>query len=153
MKSLFIIILLLPILLFADKQHQCLSLNIYFEARSSSFADQIAVADVTLNRVKSPRFPNTICTVVRQGQYYKGQPIKHRCQFSWYCDGESDKPLNKQAWYEAQSLALLMMYTQKYRGITEGALFYHADYVKPYWTSSMQYIGTIGRHKFYKEPK
>ena len=78
-------------------QATCLAENVYFESRNQGTAGWSAVISVTLNRVKDKRFPNTICEVVKQGPtreswkkngtYY---PIKHKCQFSWYCDGDKD---------------------------------------------------------------
>ena len=65
----------------------CLARNIYFESRNQPLAGRLAVGQVTMNRVDSPRFPNTVCDVVMQG----GERL-HRCQFSWYCDGEVDFP-------------------------------------------------------------
>ena len=66
----------------------CMALNIYYEARGSSMADQVAVSDVVLNRVRDTRYPNTVCEVVKQGhQDSRGNMIRNRCQFSWYCDG------------------------------------------------------------------
>ena len=79
----------------------CLAQNIYFESRDQSTIGQIAVAEVTLNRVADPRWPNDVCSVVKQGPTYKWKktyPIKHRCEFSWYCYGKSDAPKNKRAW-------------------------------------------------------
>ena len=71
-----------------EKQHECLAKNIYFEARNEPFVGQFAVALVTLNRVHDSAFPNTICEVVYEGIHTaSGFPKKHRCQFSWYCDG------------------------------------------------------------------
>ena len=82
----------------------CLALNVYHEAKNQPFEGQVAVAQVVLNRVKDERFPNTICEVVEQGPVYESWktrndptlepvywPEKNRCQFSWYCDGKSDK--------------------------------------------------------------
>ena len=66
----------------------CLALNIYFEARNQPTSGQIAVAEVTLNRVASRNYPNTVCGVVKQSN-------KNGCAFSWYCDGKSDKPYEK----------------------------------------------------------
>ena len=92
---------------YLDKQAVCLANNMYHEARSQGLAGQLAVSLVVLNRVKDKRYPNTICEVVHQGpvreswktkgkdvadserNYY---PIRHRCQFSWYCDGKDDTP-------------------------------------------------------------
>jgi spore germination cell wall hydrolase CwlJ-like protein len=141
-------------ILYAQDSHPqewCLAQNIYYEARSSSFADQVAVADVVLNRVQSQRYPNTICSVVQQGPVRNGLPVRDKCQFSWYCDGKSDYPTNKDAWANAQYIAYQMMHNDQYRGITEGATHYHADYVKPRWASKIQHIGQIGAHIYYRE--
>lgn len=78
------------------EQLTCLSLNMWFEGRNKSSADRLATAHTVLNRVSDSRWPNTICGVIYQGRY-KTDPetkasilIKHKCQFSWYCDGKSD---------------------------------------------------------------
>jgi len=129
----------------------CLAQNIYYEARGSNLADQAAVADVVLNRVQDTRYPNTICEVVKQGQQYaNGQMIRNRCQFSWYCDGKSDYPRDKEAWTKAQQTAYMMIYYQDYRGIAEGATHYHANYVDPEWARDLQLVGRIGVHIFYR---
>lgn len=129
----------------------CLAQNIYYEARGSNLADQAAVADVVLNRVKDTRYPNTICKVVKQGrQYASGQMIRNQCQFSWYCDGKSDYPRDKESWSKAQQTAYMMIYYEDYRGISEGATHYHADYVAPSWARDMQLVGRIGVHIFYR---
>ena len=134
-----------------EPQAWCLAQNIYYEARGSLFADQVAVADVVLNRVKDTRYPNTICEVVHQGrQYASGQMIRNQCQFSWYCDGKSDYPRDKEAWAKAQQIAYMMLYYQEHRGLTEGATHYHADYVAPSWARDLQLVGQIGVHIFYR---
>ena len=129
----------------------CMAQNIYYEARGSNRADRIAVADVVLNRVQDTRYPNTICEVVRQGkQYADGRMIRNKCQFSWYCDGKSDWPRDMDAWVDAQMIAYNMIEYAQGRGLTEGATHYHADYVKPNWARSLQLIGSIGVHIFYR---
>ena len=134
-----------------EPQAWCLAQNIYYEARGSSLADQAAVADVVLNRVSDNRYPNTICEVVQQGkQHANGQMKRNQCQFSWYCDGKSDYPTNQEAWSKAQQTAYMMIYYQDFRGITEGATHYHADYVKPKWARGLQLVGRIGEHIFYR---
>jgi spore germination cell wall hydrolase CwlJ-like protein len=130
-------------------EEHCLALNIYYEARGSNLADKVAVGDVVLNRVNDTRYPNTICGVVQDG-YVKG---RRDCQFSWYCDGKSDDPQDADAWAEAQLLAWSLVMWDKYRGITEGATNYHATYVNPRWASGLQFVGTIGAHKFYRWEK
>ena len=104
----------------------CLSLNIYFEARGEPDLGKAAVAHVVLNRVVDQRFPTTVCNVVRQG----GERKLYRCQFSWWCDGRSDKPRDAESWQQAQAVA-----HQVYWGFapdpTAGALWYHAASVSP----------------------
>ncbi len=122
----------------------CLAQNIYFEARSEPVAGMLAVGHVVLNRVASERFPETICKVVRQG----GEQRRHRCQFSWWCDGRSDKPHNKVAW-DAARLIAWFIYNGQTEDPTGGALWYHADYVNPYWREAFVAGPQIGRHIFY----
>ena len=131
----------------------CLALNVYHEAKNQSLIGQIAVAQVVMNRVKDERYPDNVCDVVYQGQYYKWQPdlpIRDRCQFSWYCDGKSDKP-NKDtfAWEQAVTVAHGVYYGNL-DDFVEGATHYHADYVLPEWASSKTYITRIDDHIFYR---
>ena len=129
----------------------CLAQNIYFESRGSSFADKVSVTDVVLNRVKDSRYPNTICDVVYQARTdITGFPLRHQCQFSWFCDGKSDEPKEVDAWYEAQVIAYQMLYNKRFIGITEGATHYHSYKVDPYWADSFQFIGRNGDHIFYR---
>ena len=116
----------------------CLAQNIYYEARGSSRADQMAVSDVVLNRVKDSRYPNTICEVVYQGKQRpswkdptKMVMVRNMCQFSWYCDGKKDQPPEGDAWRNAQMVAYEMYYLYKDANITNGATHYHAFYVSP----------------------
>ena len=141
------------------KQEICLAKNIYFEARGSSFADKIAVADVVLNRVAHRKYPDTICEVVEQAKmstwwketHGKDVPIRHKCQFSWFCDGKPDVPTEKDAWVEAQRIAYIMSVIGNFVGITEGATHYHAHYVNPHWAKHFNLVGTIGNHIFYRQ--
>ena len=125
---------------------RCLALNIYFEARSEPETGKLAVGHVVMNRVSSTRFPGTVCDVVRQG----GELRRNRCQFSWWCDGRSDKPLNKREWRKSAELALAV-YWGRTADPTAGALWYHADYVKPNWRNDFQRGPKIGRHIFYSQ--
>ena len=122
----------------------CLALNIYFEARGEPDLGKIAVAHVVLNRVIDKRFPTTVCDVVRQG----GEQQLRRCQFSWWCDGRSDKPSDAQSWQMVQAIA-----HQVYWGFspdpTAGALWYHADTVSPSWGKVFNRGPQIGQHVFY----
>ena len=139
-----------------EKQHECLAKNIYFEARNEPFAGQFAVALVTLNRVHDTAFPNTICEVVYQGIHHAdGFPKRDRCQFSWYCDGNSDEVRNKRAWEVVQktaNLAMLQYSSIKAEGLdyTEGARFYHTFEVNPRWSKVYPKVGRIGDHIFYR---
>jgi len=129
-----------------EAELECLALNIYYEARGSNLADKAAVADVVINRSQDRRYPSTICGVVQDG--YKAG--RKDCQFSWYCDGKSDILKDTDRWMEAQSIAFSMIAFGDYRGISEGATHYHADYVNPFWASSLQMVGRIGSHIYYR---
>ena len=132
-------------------EHWCLAQNIYYESRGSNLADMAAVANVVINRTKDRRYPDTICGVVHQGKQNKdGSMVRNRCQFSWYCDGKSDWPAKGDAWYKAQMIAYQMIEFGKYRGLTEGATHYHANYVNPSWAKDLTLIGRIGEHIFYR---
>ena len=157
-----------PRLVGEDVQAICMALNIYYESRSDNVAGQYAVADVVLNRVQDSRYPNTVCDVIQQGPVKESwktkqypdlpdeeriyNPIRNMCQFSWYCDGMSDDPKDETGWAQAQYVAGAIMYSGKYRGITEGATHYHATYVRPKWRydRGMNHIGRIGSHIFYR---
>ena len=123
---------------------RCLALNIYHEARGEPLQGKIAVAHVVLNRAAARRFPTSVCEVIKQG----GENRRYRCQFSWWCDGRSDTPRDLAAWRESLLIALLIR-----RGAaddpTEGALWYHADSVRPYWANILTPHTKIGRHIFY----
>jgi N-acetylmuramoyl-L-alanine amidase len=139
---------------FADNEAtECLALNVYHEARGESLAGQYAVADVVLNRVDSKLYPNDICSVVKQARLWKGNPVRNKCQFSWYCDGKSDEPESQHAWMISVEVAISILHYGKYRGITEGATHYHTDYVSPRWNRDMHLIGRIGDHIFYLEER
>ena len=132
-------------------QVQCMALNVYYEARGSNLADKAAVAEVVLNRVNDTRYPDTVCGVVKQGlQDANGNMLRNKCQFSWYCDGKHDRPQDEDRCVEAQSIAWNMVEENKYRGITEGSTHYHATYVNPRWAKTLQLVGRIGAHIFYR---
>ncbi|MFQ5534186.1 MAG: cell wall hydrolase [Sphingomonadales bacterium] len=126
--------------------HQkCLAQAVYFEARSEPPEGQVAVAQVILNRVKSPRYPSTICAVVFQNEWWR-----HRCQFSFACDGRSDNPKEQAAWERSKRVALLVL-TANVEDFSAAATHYHANYVKPYWADRLQATAHLGRHVFYRE--
>lgn len=130
------------------EQVHCLALNIYFEARSETYRGRKAVAAVTINRLQSARFPKTICEVVRQG----GDESLHRCQFSWWCDGRSDQPRDARSWRSALRLAESVL-RHGINDPTQGALWYHADYVQPVWRREKRRVAVIGRHIFYVDKR
>lgn len=132
----------------------CLAQNIYFEAKSESQAGQIAVGQVVLNRVEHRKYPNTICEVIQQGPTYNWTedfPVRHKCQFSWYCDGKSDKIRNQDAWYQAKQIAsALISMRDMVPNIVEDATHYHAHYVNPHWASKLEKVTRIDSHIFYR---
>ena len=121
------------------KQANCLATNIYFEARGQTIKGQIAVAMVTLNRVADKAFPKTICEVV-----YQGRPSRGKCQFSWYCDGKSDKiPKNSPEKRIAMLIAITVM-NIPIQDPTNGALYFNSSN-KKYSDNALK----IGDHIFY----
>lgn len=133
------------------KQHQCLAMNIYHEARNEGIQGQRAVAWATLNRVADTKYPNTVCEVVYQSEKDEdGNPVRNRCQFSWFCDGKSDEIHNQASWNIASDIAQDVM--NKYGNETDptgGSIMYHADYVNPFWASSYKREVQIDTHVFY----
>tara|TARA_Y100000033_G_C2748151_1_gene112290 strand:+ start:536 stop:1123 length:588 start_codon:yes stop_codon:yes gene_type:complete len=133
---------------------ECLAKNIYFESANQSFAGKLAVAHVVMNRKESDLFPMTVCDVVYQAKTkinWKGNevPIRNQCQFSWYCDGKSDEPVDSKTWMKSLWIADLVL-SGHYPDITEGSLWYHADFVSPYWSEQLELVTTIDNHLFYK---
>ena len=135
-------------------ERYCMAQNIYFEAANQSFAGKLAVAHVVINRTEDLQFPNDICGVIYQAKTkvnWKGNvvPIRNQCQFSWYCDGLSDEPVDSVTWIKSLRIADLVL-TGEYKDITEGALWYHADYIYPYWADELEEVTQIDNHRFYK---
>ena len=144
---------------------QCLALNMYHEARGQGSAGLLAVSSVVLNRVRDKRFPNDICEVIEQGptrESWKTRqtpdpldavfyPIKNRCQFSWYCDGKSDIPKDVKTYERLLTIAKSIVYNKfDFIDITDGATFYHADYVTPSWAKTKIKTVEIQDHIFYR---
>lgn len=127
----------------------CLALNIYWEARGESTQGQLAVAFVTMNRVHSPRYPDTVCEVVWQPR-----------QFSWTHDGLYDEPTENAAWQKAVHLAEFVYLrlsshraayeaVQQTVGVGETTMhYYNPDLANPRWAKAMRTQRTIGRHRF-----
>ena len=126
----------------------CLALNVYFEARSDTMTGQYAVAQVVINRVQSSKFPDDVCSVVKQSRN------DGTCQFSWYCDGKSDNiPTVDLDIYEFARTIAFKIYNGHLTDFTDGATHYHADYVKPAWAKSKTKTITVGNHIFYRWEK
>lgn len=133
-----------------SKELRCLALNIYFEARGEAPEGQLAVALVSMNRVHSKRYPNSVCRVVWQKR-----------QFSWTHDGKSDRPREQHAWRLAQKIAfavyeryrVLPTQTRSAIDITKGALNYYAfKLVSPTWAKNHEVTRSIGGHVFLRRP-
>jgi spore germination cell wall hydrolase CwlJ-like protein len=134
----------------------CLQQNIFFESRNQSTLGQVAVAWVTINRMENSHYPDTICNVVHQGQKDdSGNMIRHKCHFSWYCDGKSDKipdtDIAQRAWEDAGLVAQVVLYDWALGNMSpvDDSIMYHADYVNPYWADSYKPVVKIDDHIFY----
>ena len=137
-----------------NNEAYCLAQNMYFEAGNQPVAGKIAVSQVVINRTNHMNYPSTICGVVYDAKYrenWKGNfvPIRHQCQFSWFCDGKSDDPEDSKTWIQCLTLARNIIQGE-YGDITEGATHYHNVYVNPYWADSLNETVRINEHIFYK---
>ena len=137
----------LPASVHSATELKCLATAIYFEARGESEKGQLAVAQVVLNRVKNPAYPNTICGVVYQNRNYR-----HGCQFSFACDGIPDRITEPGPWKAAQDLAAKVVNDTSDMFLADigTATHYHAVYVRPFWARRMKRTDKIGNHIFYK---
>lgn len=129
-----------------QKQVTCLAENIYFEAAHEPLEGKMAVAFVTINRVLTGNYAESICEVVYQ-------KTGGTCQFSWYCDKKfTDRRLtikDTQLYNDIRELATnIVVNHDKLKDVTNGATYYHADYVNPGW--KLDKVDQIGRHIFYK---
>lgn len=131
---------------FIDRERalSCLTAAIYYEAASEPDPGQRAVAQVVLNRVAHPSYPNTVCGVV-----YQGSERTTGCQFSFTCDGALARRPSQMFWKRAQAVArdALAGYVYAPVGL---ATHYHTFAVHPYWADSLNFIGQIGAHRFYR---
>lgn len=124
---------------YTAKDVECLTKNVYYEAGIENIKGKYAVAHVTLNRVKSGRWGNNICSVV----YAKKQ-------FSWTLLSKLPKP-DPKVWAESREVAIKSLEGARVHGLTDSIL-YHADYIRdPAWAAKSVYVGKIGRHKFYNQ--
>ena len=130
-----------------EQQLDCLAINIYREAGHEPFEGKVAVAQVTLNRVKDGRFGKDVCGVVYQKNVVMERVV---CQFSWACDSvHKNRPVNKAAYNESYEVAKKVLLEGFELSVLKEALYYHANYVNPQWP--LQKIGQIGQHIFYKQ--
>jgi spore germination cell wall hydrolase CwlJ-like protein len=125
----------------------CIATAIYFEARGEPIAGQYAVAQVVINRVHDPRYPDDACSVV-----YDGGEDRYQCQFSFYCDGKSDQPEDGVSWRVAQLIARAV-YEGRSAPIVGEATHYHATRVNPGWAHTGQRVAKISDHVFYRGVK
>lgn len=127
-----------------DAEFECLAKALYFEARGESIKGQAAVAEVVLNRAENPAYPGTVCGVVKQSG-------GGGCQFSWFCDGLSDKVSDGTAWDRAAKIARAMLDGAP-RALTDGATHFHTPAVNPNWSRRFTLTTRIGSHIFYRQP-
>lgn len=125
---------------------RCLAENVYFEARGEPLNGQYAVAEVTINRLRSPFFPKTICGVVHDTRW---DPLRRRftAHFSWTQEETSD-PWGPH-WQQAMDVATAVM-NEVHMPIVPDALYYHSDSVQPYWANPKRSVARIGSHIFYR---
>jgi spore germination cell wall hydrolase CwlJ-like protein len=130
-----------------ERQLDCLAKNIYYEAGSEPFEGKVAVAQVTMNRTASGKFPNDICGVVYQKSVIMERVV---CQFSWYCEN-GGKPIirSREQYNESMEVAKKVLLEGFRLDILKTAMYFHGDYVSPGWNKPK--IGKIGHHIFYKD--
>ena len=129
-----------------EKSLDCLAMNVYREAGHEPFEGKVAVAQVTLNRVNSNKFPRDVCAVVYQKTRFTERVI---CQFSWYCDSKHrNRPVDDEAYEESYRVAKMVFLEDFRLESIKNALYYHADYVSPNW--KLKRVTKIGTHIFYE---
>jgi spore germination cell wall hydrolase CwlJ-like protein len=127
------------------KQLDCLTRNIYWEAASEPFEGKVGVAQVTMNRLKSGKFADSVCGVVYQKNVFYEKII---CQFSWTCETTHKvRPIHNELWKESEFVAKKVLLENFRLPSLNNAMYYHADYVSPGW--KLPKIEKIGRHIFY----
>jgi spore germination cell wall hydrolase CwlJ-like protein len=127
------------------RQELCLAQAVYFEARGEPLIGQVAIAEVIMNRIQSRKYPNTACGVV-----FQNKQMRNRCQFSFACDGKTDRPTNITSWEQSLKVVALVLKGER-SGVAKSATHYHADYVTPSWRLRLNKVGEVGRHIFYKD--
>lgn len=129
------------------KQLECLAKNVYWEAASEPYEGKVAVAQVTMNRLESGRYGQTICQVVFQRSKVYEKVI---CQFSWTCSGKSRVPLRNQRLFKESEEVAKKVFFENYRlpNMTK-AMYFHNTTVRPGWNKIR--IDQIGQHIFYRD--
>ncbi|MEI9411268.1 cell wall hydrolase [Mesorhizobium salmacidum] len=135
----------LPAGVFSKPEQKCLANGIYFEARGEAVRGQAAVAQVILNRVRNPAYPNSICGVV-----YQNDSWFNRCQFSFACDGRKKRIDNPVAYQTAQDIGMAVTAGKIFIPEVGSSTHYYANYVHPGWARTMQKMTKIGLHIFYR---
>ena len=130
-----------------DRSLECLTQAVYYEARSESEDGQRAVAQVVLNRVRHPAYPNSVCGVV-----YQGSERVTGCQFTFTCDGSLGGGIEPYAWDRARRIAAAALRGSVYRPVGL-ATNYHTTAISPYWAPSLVPQITLGNHIFYRRPR
>ena len=129
-----------------DRALECLTQAVYYEARSQSDDGQRAVAQVVLNRVRHPAYPNSVCGVV-----YQGSERGTGCQFTFTCDGAMNAAIEPYAWDRARRIAEAALRGSVYRPVGL-ATNYHTTAIHPYWAPSLVPQVIVGAHIFYRRP-
>ena len=129
-----------------ERSLDCLTQAVYYEARSQSDDGQRAVAQVVLNRVRHPAFPNSVCGVV-----YQGSERSTGCQFTFTCDGSMNRAVEPYAWARARGIAEAALRGNVYRPVGL-ATNYHTTAIHPYWAPSLVPQVIVGAHIFYNRP-
>ena len=161
-----------------EDELKCMAENIYFEGRAEPMVGKVAIGKVVMNRIEDTRFPDTVCGVVHQGPVReswktrqhkdlpdserKFYPIKNRCQFSWWCDGQKDIiwatymngdviESNMTAWRDSINVALWIL-SGELTDPTHGAVFYYNPHIaNPSWGAIYNETAMIGNHRFMKD--
>lgn len=140
----------------AQKEINCLADNIYFEAGQEPFDGQLAVAYVTMNRLKSGEYPSSVCKIIQQKIAGTG-----KCQFSWWCisslrNKSIQRKFNQTTYNKIRDLAMEVYMTYNVMNdITRGAMFFHASRIPQkrltWWINNLEKTVIIGQHTFYKK--
>lgn len=130
-----------------ERELECMTRNIYYEAATEPAEGKLAVAQITMNRVASAQFPNDVCAVVYQKTRFSERTV---CQFSWYCDASMQRRrVVDDLWLESRAAAKKVMLEGWRLPSLERSMYYHADYVNPQWR--LDRVIKIGRHIFYQD--